>query len=150
MSLRTFHIVFIVASIAMSFLVGVWGVLEYRRDANLTNLLIGIGFGAWSGYRGGWADALVQRLIEIFLCFPALFFVLAVLSFVGNSTLGVVLVLALVYWTSFARIVRGEFLSLREREFVQSLPSGPGAGSPADRGERERGVALPGVLRLLR
>ncbi len=82
--------------------------------------LIGIGFGAWSGYRGGWADVLVQRLIEIFLCFPALFFVLAVLSFVGNSTLGVVLVLALVYWTSFARIVRGEFLSLREREFVQS------------------------------
>ncbi len=81
--------------------------------------LIGISLGAWSGYRGGWADILVQRLIEIFLCFPALFFVLAVLSFVGNSTLGVVLVLALVYWTSFARIVRGEFLSLRDREFVE-------------------------------
>ena len=44
MSLRTFHIVFIVASIAMSFLVGVWGVLEYRRDANMINLLIGVGF----------------------------------------------------------------------------------------------------------
>jgi len=80
--------------------------------------LIGVSLGAWSGYRGGWSDVLVQRLIEIFLCFPALFFVLAVLAFVGNSTLGVVLVLALVYWTSFARIVRGELLSLREREFV--------------------------------
>lgn len=44
MSLRTFHIVFMVASIAMSFLVGVWGVLEYRRDADMTNLLIGVGF----------------------------------------------------------------------------------------------------------
>lgn len=81
--------------------------------------LIGITLGAWSGYRGGWPDVVVQRLTEIFLCFPALFFVLAVLSFVGNSTFGVILVLALVYWTSFARIVRGELLSLREREFVQ-------------------------------
>ena len=44
MSLRTFHIVFMIASIAMSFLVGVWGVLEYRRDANMVNLIIGVGF----------------------------------------------------------------------------------------------------------
>lgn len=44
MSLRTFHIVFMVASIAMSFVVGVWGVLEYRRNENMTNLLIGVGF----------------------------------------------------------------------------------------------------------
>jgi peptide/nickel transport system permease protein len=85
--------------------------------------LIGVGLGAWAGYCGGWADVVVQRLVEIFLCFPALFFVLAVLSFVGNSTLGVVLVLAFVYWTSFTRIVRGELMSLREREFVQSARS---------------------------
>ena len=65
-------------------------------------------------------NAFRPGLIEIFLCFPALFLVLAVLAFVGDSTWGVVLVLGLVFWTSFARIVRGEFMSLREREFVQS------------------------------
>ena len=44
----------------------------------LMSAVIGVALGAWSGYRGGWVDVLVQRLIEIFLCFPALFFVLAV------------------------------------------------------------------------
>lgn len=81
-------------------------------------MLIGVPLGGWAGYRAGAVDAIVSRLIEVFLCFPALFLVLAAAAFFGNSTWAVIAILALVYWTSFARIVRGEFLSLREREFV--------------------------------
>jgi peptide/nickel transport system permease protein len=81
-------------------------------------LLIGVPLGALAGYRGGWVDHAVSRLIEIFLCFPALFLVLAAAAMFGGSPLGVIVVLGSVYWTAFARVVRGEFLSLREREFV--------------------------------
>jgi peptide/nickel transport system permease protein len=86
--------------------------------AVLLALLIGVPLGALAGYCGGWIDHVVSRVIEVFLCFPALFLVLAVAAFLGDSLLGVVIVLGLVYWTAFARIVRGELLSLREREFV--------------------------------
>ncbi len=81
-------------------------------------MLIGVPLGGWAGYARGRVDAVVSRLIELFLCFPALFLVLAAAAFFGNSAAAVIGILALVYWTSFARIVRGEFLSLREREFV--------------------------------
>jgi peptide/nickel transport system permease protein len=68
-------------------------------------------------------------LIEVFLCFPALFFVLTVAAFVGDSAFAVISVLGLVYWTSIARIVRGELLSLRGREFVQAA-RGLGVSTP--------------------
>lgn len=86
--------------------------------AVVLGMLIGVPLGGWAGYRLGRVDTAVSRLIEIFLCFPALFLVLAAAAFFGNSVISVIVVLGLVYWTSFARIVRGEFLSLREREFV--------------------------------
>ncbi|HLU40024.1 MAG TPA: ABC transporter permease [Planctomycetota bacterium] len=80
---------------------------------------IGIPLGALAGYHAfGWTDALVLRAIEVFLCFPALFLALAAVALLGGSPLTLVLVLGTVYWTHFARIVRGEFLALREREFV--------------------------------
>ncbi len=86
--------------------------------ATLLAMLIGIPLGLLAGFFGGWLDFCVLRIVEVFLCFPAFFLVMAVLAFAGSSTMGVILVLGLVYWTSFARIVRGELLSLREREFV--------------------------------
>lgn len=80
---------------------------------------IGVPLGAVAGYWAfGWADALILRLIEIFLCFPSLFLALSVVALLGGSPLSLVLVLGTVHWTYFARVVRGEFLSLREREFV--------------------------------
>ncbi len=80
---------------------------------------IGVPLGALAGYRAfTWIDALVLRVIEVFLCFPALFLALTAVAMLGGSPLTLTLVLASVYWTRFARIVRGEFLSLREREFV--------------------------------
>lgn len=81
-------------------------------------LLLGVPLGAAAGYCGGVLDALIGIVIEVFLCFPALFLVLAAAAFFGSSATAVVLVLGAVYWTGVARIVRGEFLSLRSREFV--------------------------------
>jgi peptide/nickel transport system permease protein len=81
--------------------------------------LLGVPLGALAGYFAfGWLDALVLRLIELGMCFPSLFLALSVTAMLGTSTAGLVLVLGLVYWPRYARIVRGEFLSLRQREFV--------------------------------
>jgi peptide/nickel transport system permease protein len=82
--------------------------------------LIGTLLGAWAGWRGGIADLVLTRLIEIFVCLPTLLFLLFASTFLGASSLGFVLVLAALFWTSFARIVRGEMLSLRERDFVHT------------------------------
>jgi peptide/nickel transport system permease protein len=80
--------------------------------------LLGTLLGAWAGLRRGWAEFVVLRAIELFLCFPTLLFLMFVAAFVGSSSVGLMVVLAALFWTSFARIVRGELLSLREREFV--------------------------------
>lgn len=86
--------------------------------AVLLGALLGITLGALAGYRRGFVDFLVMRLVEVFLCFPTLLFLLFATAFFGESTIGMVLVMASLFWTSFARIVRGELLSLRERDFV--------------------------------
>ena len=62
MSLQAFHIVFIMASIAMSLLVGVWGVLDFRRDANVTSLLIGVGFFVAGGVLIWYSSWFVRKL----------------------------------------------------------------------------------------
>ncbi len=80
--------------------------------------LLGTLLGALAGLRRGWVEVAVLRAIELFYCFPTLLFLMFVAAFVGSSSQGLVLVLAALFWTSFARIVRGELLSLREREFV--------------------------------
>jgi peptide/nickel transport system permease protein len=87
-------------------------------SAVLLAALLGTLLGALAGYRRGWVDAIVMRLVEVFLCFPILLFLLFASSLLGESSVGLVLVMASLFWTSFARIVRGELLSLRERDFV--------------------------------
>jgi len=84
----------------------------------LIGLVIGTVLGAWAGYRGGWVDAVVLRLIEVFLCYPVVFLVLALAAFAGNSVGVLVIMLGIASWPGFARLVRGEFLSLRQRDFV--------------------------------
>jgi len=80
---------------------------------------IGVPLGALAGYCAfSLVDSVVLRIIEVFLCFPALFLALTAVAMLGGSPLTLVLVLGIVNWTHFARVVRGEFLSLREREFV--------------------------------
>ena len=78
--------------------------------------------GALAGYFGGWVDFVVLRTIEVLQSVPAFFFVLLAMAFtdprVISPLVAIVVVIALVRWTGAARLVRGEFLRLREREFV--------------------------------
>ena len=80
--------------------------------------LIGTLLGAWAGLARGIVDVVVQRFIELFLCFPTLLFLLFASAFFGGSWFALTIVMVLRFWISFARIVRGEMLSLRERDFV--------------------------------
>ena len=80
--------------------------------------VIGIALGAAAGYHGGTVDAMVMRLVDLMLVFPRLFLLLAVLAFLRPSIWTIMTVIGLTGWMSVARLVRAEFLSLKEREFV--------------------------------
>jgi peptide/nickel transport system permease protein len=79
---------------------------------------IGIVMGLFAGFYGGMVDIAVSRLIEVMICFPTFFLVLAVLAFVGPSIYNIMIVIGVTGWTGVARLVRGECLKLRKREFV--------------------------------
>ncbi|MCC7426320.1 MAG: ABC transporter permease [Alphaproteobacteria bacterium] len=79
---------------------------------------VGIAVGAAAGYFRGWIDDLLMRFTEVLQTIPNLVIVLALVAVVGPDIVYVVLAIGLVSWTSVARMVRGEFLALREREFV--------------------------------
>jgi peptide/nickel transport system permease protein len=79
---------------------------------------IGIALGSLAGYHGGPTDAMVMRLVDLMLVFPRFFLLLAVLAFLRPSIWTIMAVIGLTGWMSVARLVRAEFLSLKEREFV--------------------------------
>lgn len=81
---------------------------------------IGVGIGALAGYYGGWVDSLIMRFVDIMLCFPSFFLILAVVAFLEPSIWNIMIVIGLTSWMGVARLVRAEFLSLRERDFVQA------------------------------
>lgn len=80
--------------------------------------LLGIIIGAVAGYYGGWADASLMRFVDIMLCFPTFFLILAVIAFLEPSIWNIMVIIGLTGWMGVARLVRAEFLSLRERDFV--------------------------------
>jgi peptide/nickel transport system permease protein len=80
--------------------------------------LIGILLGAVAGYHGGLVDGTIMRLVDLMLVFPRFFLLLAVLAFLQPSIWTVMAVIGLTGWMGVTRLVRAEFLSLREREFV--------------------------------
>ena len=80
--------------------------------------LIGLLIGAVAGYYGGWVDQLLMRLVDLMLCFPAFFLILAVIALLEPSIWNIMAVIGLTSWMGVARLVRAEFLSLKEREFV--------------------------------
>src|SRR6266436_7336089 len=81
--------------------------------------LIGTGLGIMSGYLGGWVDQVIMRITDTWLALPALTFSIFLAAIVGPSMWNIVIILGLTYWTRYARVVRGEVLSLKEREFVR-------------------------------
>jgi peptide/nickel transport system permease protein len=80
--------------------------------------IIGMILGALSGYYGSWTDRIIMRFIDIMLSIPTFFLILAVIAFIGPSVWNIMIVIGLTSWMGVARLVRAEFLSLKEREFV--------------------------------
>lgn len=84
------------------------------------SVTIGTVLGAVSGYMGGWSDSMIMRAVDVVIAFPRLVLLIAVVALFDSSLLLIILVLGLTQWPSTTRLVRGEVLSLRERDFVQA------------------------------
>jgi peptide/nickel transport system permease protein len=80
---------------------------------------IGTVLGILSGYLGGWVDQVIMRVADAWLALPALTFAIFLAAIVGPSEFNIVIILGGVYWTRYARVIRGEVLSLKQREFVR-------------------------------
>ena len=81
--------------------------------------VLGSTLGILSGYLGGWVDQVIMRLTDTWLALPALTFAIFLAAIVGPSEWNIVIILGAVYWTRYARVIRGEVLSLKERDFVR-------------------------------
>ena len=80
---------------------------------------VGTTLGIVSGYLGGWVDQVIMRITDAWLALPGLTFAIFLAAVVGPSEYNLILILGVVFWTRYARIIRGEVLSLRERDFVR-------------------------------
>jgi peptide/nickel transport system permease protein len=81
--------------------------------------VIGTALGILSGYYGGWVDQVIMRITDTWLALPALTFAIFLAAIVGPSEWNIVIILGAVYWTRYARVIRGEVLTLKERDFVR-------------------------------
>lgn len=88
--------------------------------ATLVSVFIGIFFGAFAGYFGGRVDDLLMRITEIFQTIPSFIFAILLVAIMKPSIISIVIAIAVVSWPGVARLVRGEFLSIKNREFVQA------------------------------
>lgn len=108
----------------------VWSRLLYGARISMSvglvsvsiSLVLGVTIGALAGYYGGWVDTALMRLAEVFMAFPFMLFALTLVAVLEGKggIYTVMFVIGILGWTGTARLVRGEFLSLREREFVQA------------------------------
>jgi len=83
-------------------------------------LTVGLMIGSIAGFYGGWIDNVLMRMVDIFLSIPTLPLLLTILAFVGNSIWLIMFVLGITSWMSAARLVRGEILSIKQRDFVEA------------------------------
>jgi peptide/nickel transport system permease protein len=81
--------------------------------------VLGTALGILSGYFGGWVDQVIMRITDTWLALPALTFAIFLAAIVGPSEWNIVIILGAVYWTRYARVIRGEVLSIKERDFVR-------------------------------
>ncbi|MEI6416895.1 MAG: ABC transporter permease [Verrucomicrobiota bacterium] len=86
----------------------------------IVSLSIGVLIGSVAGYCGGKIDQLLMRLVDAFLCFPTFFLILTAVALLGPSLMNIIVVIGLVSWTGTARLVRGEFLTLRETQYIHA------------------------------
>jgi len=88
--------------------------------ATLASIFIGLIFGAFAGYYGGRIDDLLMRITEVFQTIPSFVFAILLVAIMKPSIESIVIAITVVSWPGVARLVRGEFLSLKNREFVQA------------------------------
>src|SRR3989475_4686408 len=81
--------------------------------------ILGTALGIISRYLGRWVDQIIMRITDAWLALPALTFAIFLAAIVGPSEWNIVIILGAVYWTRYARVIRGEVLSLKERDFVR-------------------------------
>lgn len=86
--------------------------------ANGLATVLGVLVGTVAGYLGGWVETVLMRITDIVMSFPILLLCIGLISVTGPSARNVIIVIAVIYWTALARIVRGLVLSLKEREFI--------------------------------
>ena len=98
--------------------------------AALLSVLIGITFGALSGFYRGWVEEILMRITEFFQVLPTLLFSMVLVALFGASLQMITFAIGIVSWTGVARVTRAEFLKIRELEFVTASRSG-GAKDPS-------------------
>lgn len=84
------------------------------------SIIIGALLGAVAGYYGRRVDALIMRVVDIMLCFPTFFLILAVIAFLEPSIWNIMLIIGLTNWMGITRLVRADFITLKERDFVKA------------------------------
>lgn len=104
-------------------------------------LVIGVAVGLLAGYGGGWVDELLMRVVDLLFAFPGIVLALVIAGIAGPSLTNVLLALAVVGWGTYARVVRSEVLSVRERDYVTASRL---SGTPHHRIVLEH--VLPNVL----
>ncbi|MCQ1531752.1 ABC transporter permease [Lutispora saccharofermentans] len=85
--------------------------------------IIGITMGSISGYYGGWIDAIIMRIVDIQLSFPFILLALFIAAVLGPGLQNIILIAAISGWVRYARLVRGEILSIKEMEYIEAIRS---------------------------
>src|SRR6185295_2239226 len=101
--------------------------------ATFVSLLIGVTWGAVAGYVGGWIDGLMMRFVDVLYSLPYIFFVIILMVVFDRNFLLMFVAIGAVEWLTMARIVRGQTLSIKEKEFIEAA--------------RAAGVATPTIIR---
>jgi len=99
----------------------IWGArisLKVGFVATGIAILIGAVLGSIAGYYGKWIDAVIMRFVDIMLCFPTFFLILAVIALLEPSIWNIMIIIGLTGWMGITRLVRADFTSLKERDFV--------------------------------
>jgi oligopeptide transport system permease protein len=96
--------------------------------ATIVSLAIGVSYGAIAGYFGGRVDAVMMRIVDILYALPFMFFVILLMVFFGRNIVLIFVAIGAINWLDMARIVRGQTLSLKNREFVEAAQA-QGVGS---------------------
>ena len=103
--------------------------------ATTVSLVIGVAWGAVAGYFGGWLDEVMMRFVDVLYSLPFIFFVILLMVTFGRNFILIFVAIGAVEWLTMARIVRGQTLSLKQKEFIEAAraagPVGGGRSSAA-------------------